>query len=143
TLTPSTACRRDVGIAGAKIAVCVDCVGTLQESPFGLGSRQTNTPGLRHIVYRVQNFDSTTAANLQVTVSVSSRAIGPEVYTYTTDLTSATPLALASGAAATGSVPFTFVAGRDYMVSINATPTSYSGETNTQNNSRLFRFIVQ
>jgi hypothetical protein len=143
TLTPSTACRRDVGIAGAKIAVCVDCVGTLHESPFGLGSRQTNTPGLRHIVYRVQNFDSTTAANLQVTVSVSSRAIGPGAYTYTTDLTSATPLALASGAAATGSVPFTFVAGRDYMVSINATPTSYSGETNTQNNSRLFRFIVQ
>jgi hypothetical protein len=142
TLTPSATCRRDVGITGAKIAVCSDCVGTLAESPFGLGSRQTTTAGSRQIVYRIQNFDSTTAANLQVTVSVSSRAIGPGAYTYTTDLTSATPLALASGAAATGSVPFTFVAGRDYIVNINATATTYTGETNTQNNFRQFRFIV-
>ena len=53
------------------------------------------------------------------------------------------PLApLASGAAATASVPFTFVAGRDYIVDINATPTSYAGETNTQNDYRQFRFIV-
>ena len=141
TLAPSVACRRDVGITGAKIAVCKDCVGTLKESPFGLGSRQTKNPGSSLIVYRIQNFDSTTAATVQMQVNVQSRPIGSVAYT--TDLTSVTPFPLASGAAATGSVPFTFVAGRDYRVSLNASPTTYTGETNTQNNSRLFRFIVQ
>ena len=145
TLTPSAACRRDVGITGTKIAVCNDCVGTLAESPFGYyGSRQTNTAGSRRIVYRIQNFDSTTAATVQVAVSIFSKPTG-SFGAYPTDLVNATsfPVApLASGAAATGSVPFTFVAGRDYIVNINATATTYTGETNTQNNYRQFRFIV-
>ena len=86
TLTPSATCRRDVGITGAKIAVCSDCVGTLAESPFGYyGSRQTTTAGSRQIVYRVQNFDSTTAATVQVTVSVVSKPTGSSA-AYTTDL---------------------------------------------------------
>ena len=144
TLTPSTACRRDIGFTGAKIAVCTDCVGTLAESPFGSGSRQTSTAGLRRIVYRVQNFDSTTATTVQGLVTVLSRPIG--IGAYATDLINATsfPSApLAPGAAATGSVPFTFVAGRDYIVDINANATSYAAETNKQNNYRQFRFIVQ
>jgi hypothetical protein len=140
TLTPSAACIRDVGITGAKIAVCTDCVGTLAESPFGLGSRQTNTAGFRRIVYRIQNFDSATAATVQVTVGVISKPIGPGPYT--TDLNSSTSYPLASGAATSGSVPFTFVSGRDYVVTVNAWPVTYAGETNTQNNYRQFRFIV-
>lgn len=143
TLVPSAACSRDVGITGAKIAVCNDCVGTLAESPFGLySSRQTNTAGPRRIVYRVQNFDSATAATVQVAVSVTSKPIGTAVAN-TTDLTSTTSFPLASGAATTGSVPFTFVAGRAYVVSVNAVSPTYAGETNPQNNDRQFRFIVQ
>jgi hypothetical protein len=143
TLTPSGACRRDVGITGAKIAVCSDCVGTLAESPYGSGSRQTSTAGLRRIVYRIQNFDTRTATTVQGVVTVISKPIG--VGAYTTDLINATsfPAApLAPGAAATGSVPFTFVAGRDYVVSINANANAYTDEKNTQNNYRQFRFIV-
>lgn len=145
TLAPSAACSRDVGITGAKIAVCSDCVGTLAESPFGLfGSRQTTTAGSRQIVYRVQNFDSNTAATVQVEVSIVSKPTGA-FGMYRTDLINATsfPVApLASGAAAAGSVPITLVAGREYIVEIIATATSYTGETNTQNNSRKFRFLV-
>jgi hypothetical protein len=143
TLTPSAACRRDVGITGTKIAVCTDCVGTLAESPYGSGSRQTTTAGARRIVYRIQNFDSRTATTVQGVLTVLSKPIGPGAYA--TDLVNPTsfPAApLAPGAAATASVPFTFVAGRDYIVNINANAPSYTGETNTQNNYRQFRFIV-
>jgi hypothetical protein len=79
-----------------------------------------------------------------VAVSIFSKPTG-SFGAYLTDLVNATsfPAApLASGAAATGSVPFTFVAGRDYIVDIVATGTSYANETNTQNNYRQFRFIV-
>ena len=141
TLAPSAGCSKDVGLTGAKIAVCTDCVGTLIEAPFGAGSRQTNTAGARRIVYRVQNFDSSAAATVQTIVSVISKPIGSGKYS--TDLTSATSAPLAAGEATTGSVPFTFVAGRDYVVTVESWPVTYSGETNTQNNTRQFRFIVQ
>jgi hypothetical protein len=140
SLAPSAGCSKDVGLTGAKIAVCTDCVGTLIEAPFGAGSRQTNTAGARRVVYRVQNFDSSTTATVQTTVSVISKPIGSG--SYSTDLISPTSVPLAPGAATTGSVPFTFVAGRDYVVTVQAWAVTYSGETNTQNNIRQFRFIV-
>jgi Zinc carboxypeptidase len=143
TLTPSAACKRDVGFTGAKIAVCTDCVGTLAESPFGWGSRQTSTAGSRQIVYRVQNFDSTTAATVGVLVDVLSRPIDAGVYSaYLFNATSFPLAPLAPGAAATASVPITFVSGREYLVQLIVKGTSYSNETNLQNNSRQFRFVV-
>ena len=78
---------------------------------------------------------------MQTIVSVISKPIGSGKYS--TDLTSATSAPLAAGEATTGSVPFTFVAGRDYVVTVESWPVTYSGETNTQNNTRQFRFIVQ
>lgn len=143
TLTPSAACVNDVGITGAKIAVCTDCVGTLDESPYGFGSRQIiAVAGSRHIVYRIQNFDSNAAATPHAVIRVLSKPTGT-VGPWLSDLYDATsfPVApLASGAAATASVPFTFVSGRDYIVTINA--IAPQAETNTQNNYRQFRFIV-
>lgn len=141
SLAPSAACRRDVGLTGAKVAVCTDCVGTIIEAPFGAGSRQTTTAGARRITYRIQNFDSSTAATVQTTVSVISKPIG-SLSSYSTDLNSTASSTLASGEAAAGSVPFTFVAGRDYVVTVQAWAVTYTGETNTQNNYRQFRFIV-
>ncbi len=72
-----------------------------------------------------------------------SRPIDAGAYaTYLFNATSFPAAPLAPGAAATASVPFTFVAGRDYIVQLNANATSYSDETNMQNNYRQFRFVV-
>lgn len=141
SLTPSAACGRDVGLTGAKIALCTDCVGTLSEAPFGVGSRQTTFAGVKTIAYRNQNFDSSATATVQTIVTVTSKPIGGSL-SYSTDLLSTASSTLASGEAASGSVPFTFVAGRDYVVTVQTWPVTYTGETNTQNNVRQFRFIV-
>lgn len=77
---------------------------------------------------------------MQVTTVISSRPVGTGPYT--TDLVDSQSYTLVSQEGDTGTVPFSFLAGRDYMVSINTWAVSFPGsaDTNPDNDHHLFRF---
>ncbi|MBL4688625.1 MAG: hypothetical protein JKY37_28820 [Nannocystaceae bacterium] len=140
TLAPDPSCTQDFGLTGSKIANCEDCVGKMIFKTAGGESYERMPAGKRRVVYRVQNFDSSSAGTVQVTVVISSRPAGSGAYS--TDLVNTDVYSLASTAGDTGSVPFAFTAGRDYMVSINTWAISFPGssDTNGDNGHHLFRF---
>ncbi len=140
TLAPDPSCTQDFGLTGSKIATCEDCIGDMIFKTAGGESYERMPAGKRSVVYRVQNFDSSTSGTVQVTVVISSRPAGSG--TYSTDLVDTEVFNLASQAGDTGLVPFSFAAGRDYMVSINTWAISFPGssDTNDDNGHHLFRF---
>jgi hypothetical protein len=142
TLQMSSSCTLDFGLTGAKIASCRNCVGLLRKDVRANEVVETMSAGTRKVIYRVQNFDATTPVNQTVRVNtvISSRIAWPNPYT--TDLVESRTYDLAAGEGEVDSVPFAFVPGREYMVSIDASPVSYVGDSNGDNNSQLFRFEV-
>lgn len=140
TLAPDPSCTQDFGLTGSKIATCEDCIGKMLFKTAGGESYERMSAGDRDVVYRVQNFDSTVDGTVQVTTIISSRLAG--VGSYTTDLVDTQVFDLDSQEADTASVPFSFAAGRDYMVSINTWALSFPGtaDTNPDNGHHLFRF---
>lgn len=142
TLAPDTSCGPDFGLTGSKIAGSRDSVGALSYAFTDTGAEETMYPGARRVVYRVQNFDcgSTAVDQARVTVVISSRSDWPTPYS--TDLVDTQYFDLGAGDAATGEVPFQFVGGRDYLVSIGVSPVtySYSSDTISDNNHHQFRF---
>lgn len=140
TLLPDPSCTRDFGLTGSKIASCEDCIGSLRFRDDGTEAIERMPAGNRRVVYRVQNFDTTSSGHAQATIIISSRPAG--VGTYSTDLLNAQTYVLGAGDGVTDSVPFSFVAGRDYMVQVLVRPLSYGSalETENDNDKHLFRF---
>ena len=140
TLAPDPSCTQDFGLTGSKIATCENCIGKMMFKDMGGETIERMSAGQRSVVYRVQNFDSSTAGTVQVTVVISSRPTGSG--TYSTDLVDTQVYSLASQEGDTGTVPFTFVAGRDYMVSLQTWALSFPGsdDTNPDNGHHTFRF---
>ncbi|MEQ8277064.1 MAG: M14 family zinc carboxypeptidase [Deltaproteobacteria bacterium] len=143
TLLPDASCVQDFGLTGAKIANCRNCVGLLDNDVRAGEVVEVMPAGDRRVVYRVQNFDAVTASpqTVRVTTVISSRTAWPNPYT--NDLVEARTYDLDALEGATDGIPFTFIAGREYMIGIYAYPMSYSGDTEPDNNTQLFRFEVQ
>ncbi len=142
TLALDTSCGADFGLTGSKIAWERNHVGALSFAYRDAGAEEVMLPGRRSVVYRVQNFDygSTGTDRARVKVVIRSRTEWPTPYT--TDLVDTQLFDLGAGAAATGEVPFAFAGGRDYLVTITVSPTSYStsGDRVDDNNLHRFRF---
>ena len=142
TLAPDPTCVRDFGLTGSKIAPGRDSTGSLTFHYDGVAAKEVMKPGTRKVVYRVQNFDYTTGTTerVRVTVCISSRPTGAAFYE--SDLVDTQYFDLGPGDAATAGVPHSFASGRDYIVTIRATPVTYpmASETQDRNDYHLFRF---
>lgn len=142
TLQPEIGCQEDFGLTGSKIATCIHC-------PGGLWYERTRDESIeiligwdREVVYRIYNFtppEVSTHWGVQVTVEISSRPFGGTIFTQ--DLTETQSFFLPPQRGGVVSVPFTFVAPREYIVAIEAHPV-FASDANPDNNRHVFRFRV-
>ncbi len=142
TLAPDPSCANDVGLTGSKIANCIDCEGALEEDFRLSETAQTMPAGARQIVYRVQNYDVGAPAPQDVTVTTLVASRATTTSPYVTDLNDVRTHVLGALATTVDTVPFTFIAGREYVVRVRARYAASYYDANADNDAHVYRFEV-
>ena len=144
----------DFGLVGAKIGKSSLAKGALETNSAGCLADLVNglcssTPvpardylaaGSYYLDYRVQSFGNSTNDDARVRVTIDETITRQEASWTARTTATQTFLDLARREARTGRFALTVVAGADYTVTLQVSPTNGSADTFASNNTKVFKF---